>query len=264
MEQGELLVPAINVNDSVTKSKFDNLYGCRESLADGIKRATDVMIAGKVAVICGFGDVGKGCAQSMRGFGARVIVNEVDPICALQAAMEGYEVKPIEDCLDEGNIYVTTTGNKDIIRIEHMEKMLDQAIVCKIGHFDNEIQMTQLDNFPGIDKEEVKPQVDKYTFPDGRAIFILAEGRLVNLGCATGHPSFVMSNSFTNQVLAQIDLWENKREVNVYRLPKHLDEEVARLHLEKLGVKLSKLTEEQADYIGVEVGGPYKPEHYKY
>jgi adenosylhomocysteinase len=264
MEQGELLVPAINVNDSVTKSKFDNLYGCRESLADGIKRATDVMIAGKVAVICGFGDVGKGCAQSMRGFGARVIVNEVDPICALQAAMEGYEVKPIEDCLDEGNIYVTTTGNKDIIRIEHMEKMLDQAIVCNIGHFDNEIQMTQLDNFPGIDKEEVKPQVDKYTFPDGRAIFILAEGRLVNLGCATGHPSFVMSNSFTNQVLAQIDLWENKREVNVYRLPKHLDEEVARLHLEKLGVKLSKLTEEQADYIGVEVGGPYKPEHYKY
>jgi adenosylhomocysteinase len=264
MEQGELLVPAINVNDSVTKSKFDNLYGCRESLADGIKRATDVMIAGKVAVICGFGDVGKGCAQSMSGFGARVIVNEVDPICALQAAMEGYEVKPIEDCLDEGNIYVTTTGNKDIIRIEHMEKMLDQAIICNIGHFDNEIQMTQLDNFPGIEKLEVKPQVDKYTFPDGQAIFILAEGRLVNLGCATGHPSFVMSNSFTNQVLAQIDLWENKREVNVYRLPKHLDEEVARLHLEKLGVKLSKLSDAQADYIGVKVGGPYKPEHYKY
>jgi adenosylhomocysteinase len=264
MEQGELLVPAINVNDSVTKSKFDNLYGCRESLADGIKRATDVMIAGKVAVICGFGDVGKGCAQSMRGFGARVIVNEVDPICALQAAMEGYEVKPIEDCLAEGNIYVTTTGNKDIIRIEHMEKMLDQAIVCNIGHFDNEIQMTQLDNFPGIDKLEVKPQVDKYTFPDGHAIFILAEGRLVNLGCATGHPSFVMSNSFTNQVLAQIDLWDNDREVGVFRISKALDEEVARLHLAKLGVKLSKLTEEQADYIGVQVEGPYKPEHYKY
>jgi adenosylhomocysteinase len=264
MEQGELLVPAINVNDSVTKSKFDNLYGCRESLADGIKRATDVMIAGKVAVICGFGDVGKGCAQSMRGFGARVIVNEVDPICALQAAMEGYEVKPIEDCLDEGNIYVTTTGNKDIIRIEHMEKMLDQTIVCNIGHFDNEIQMPQLDNFPGIEKLEVKPQVDKYTFSDGHAIFILAEGRLVNLGCATGHPSFVMSNSFTNQVLAQIDLWENDREIGVFRISKELDEEVARLHLAKLGVKLSKLSHEQAEYIGVNVEGPYKPEHYKY
>ena len=264
MEQGELLVPAINVNDSVTKSKFDNLYGCRESLADGIKRATDVMIAGKVAVVCGFGDVGKGCAQSMRGFGARVIVNAVDPICALQAAMEGFEVKPIEDCLGEGNIYVTTTGNKDIIRTEHMEKMLDQAIVCNIGHFDNEIQMTQLDNFPGIDKLEVKPQVDKYTFPDGHAIFILAEGRLVNLGCATGHPSFVMSNSFANQVLAQIDLWENDREVGVFRISKRLDEEVARLHLDKLGVKLSKLSEEQAEYIGVNVEGPYKPEHYKY
>ena len=264
MEQGELLVPAINVNDSVTKSKFDNLYGCRESLADGIKRATDVMIAGKVAVICGFGDVGKGCAQSKRGFGARVIVNEVDPICALQAAMEGYEVKPIEDCLDEGNIYVTTTGNKDIIRIEHMEKMLDQTIVCNIGHFDNEIQMPQLDNFPGIEKLEVKPQVDKYTFSDGHAIFILAEGRLVNLGCATGHPSFVMSNSFTNQVLAQIDLWENDREIGVFRISKELDEEVARLHLAKLGVKLSKLSHEQAEYIGVNVEGPYKPEHYKY
>ena len=263
-EEGRLLFPAINVNDSVTKSKFDNLYGCRESLADGIKRATDVMVAGKVAVICGYGDVGKGCAQSMRGFGARVIVNEVDPICALQAAMEGYEVKPIEEALEEANIYVTTTGNCDIIRLEHMEKMLDQAIVCNIGHFDNEIQVEKLEAFPGIVKEEVKPQVDKYTFPDGRSIFVLAEGRLVNLGCATGHPSFVMSNSFTNQVLAQIDLWENQRPIDVYRLPKHLDEEVARLHLDKLGVKLSELSEYQADYIGVPVKGPYKPEHYKY
>ena len=263
-EEGRLLFPAINVNDSVTKSKFDNLYGCRESLADGIKRATDVMVAGKVAVICGYGDVGKGCAQSLRGFGARVIVNEVDPICALQAAMEGYEVKPIEEALDEANIYVTTTGNCDIIRLEHMEKMLDQAIVCNIGHFDNEIQVEKLEAFPGIVKEEVKPQVDKYTFPDGRSIFVLAEGRLVNLGCATGHPSFVMSNSFTNQVLAQIDLWENQRPIDVYRLPKHLDEEVARLHLGKLGAKLSELSEYQADYIGVPVTGPYKPEHYKY
>ncbi len=263
-EQGELLFPAINVNDSVTKSKFDNLYGCRESLADGIKRATDVMVAGKVVCVCGYGDVGKGCAQSMSGFGARVIVTEVDPICALQAAMEGYEVKPVEECLDEANIFVTTTGNKDIIRIEHMEKMLDQAIVCNIGHFDNEIQMSALESCPGIEKEEVKPQVDKYTFPDGRSIFILAEGRLVNLGCATGHPSFVMSNSFTNQVLAQIDLWKNDREIDVYRLPKHLDEEVARLHLKKLGVKLTTLSEDQAEYIGVKVGGPYKPEHYKY
>jgi len=263
-EQGELLVPAINVNDSVTKSKFDNLYGCRESLADGIKRATDVMVAGKVVCICGYGDVGKGCAQSMSGFGARVIVTEVDPICALQAAMEGYEVKPVEECLEEANIFVTTTGNKDIIRIDHMEKMLDQAIVCNIGHFDNEIQISALDNFPGIEKEEVKPQVDKYTFPDGHSIFILAEGRLVNLGCATGHPSFVMSNSFTNQVLAQIDLWENDREIDVYRLPKNLDEEVARLHLKKLGVKLTTLSKDQADYIGVGVDGPYKPEHYKY
>jgi len=263
-EQGELLFPAINVNDSVTKSKFDNLYGCRESLADGIKRATDVMVAGKVVCVCGYGDVGKGCAQSMSGFGARVIVTEVDPICALQAAMEGYEVKPVEECLDEANIFVTTTGNKDIIRIEHMEKMLDQAIVCNIGHFDNEIQMSALESCPGMEKEEVKPQVDKYTFPDGRSIFILAEGRLVNLGCATGHPSFVMSNSFTNQVLAQIDLWQNDREIDVYRLPKHLDEEVARLHLKKLGVKLTTLSEDQAEYIGVKVGGPYKPEHYKY
>ena len=263
-ERGELLVPAINVNDSVTKSKFDNLYGCRESLADGIKRATDVMVAGKVVCVCGYGDVGKGCAQSMSGFGARVIVTEVDPICALQAAMEGYEVKPVEDCLDEANIYVTTTGNKDIIRVEHMEKMLDQSIVCNIGHFDNEIQIAALEDFPGIGKEEIKPQVDKYTFPDGRAIFILAEGRLVNLGCATGHPSFVMSNSFTNQVLAQIDLWKYDREVDVYRLPKHLDEEVARLHLKKLGVKLTTLSEDQAEYIGVKLGGPYKPDHYKY
>lgn len=263
-ERGELLVPAINVNDSVTKSKFDNLYGCRESLADGIKRATDVMVAGKVVCVCGYGDVGKGCAQSMSGFGARVIVTEVDPICALQAAMEGYEVKPVEDCLDEANIYVTTTGNKDIIRVEHMEKMLDQSIVCNIGHFDNEIQIAALEDFPGIAKEEIKPQVDKYTFPDGRAIFILAEGRLVNLGCATGHPSFVMSNSFTNQVLAQIDLWKYDREVDVYRLPKHLDEEVARLHLKKLGVKLTTLSEDQAEYIGVKLGGPYKPDHYKY
>ncbi len=263
-EEGRLLFPAINVNDSVTKSKFDNLYGCRESLADGIKRATDVMVAGKVVVVCGYGDVGKGCAQSMRGFGARVIVTEVDPICALQAAMEGYEVKPIEDALGEANIYVTTTGNCDIIRIEHLEKMLDQSIVCNIGHFDNEIQIEKLESFPGIVKEEVKPQVDKYTFPDGRSLYILAEGRLVNLGCATGHPSFVMSNSFTNQVLAQIDLWENQRPIDVYRLSKHLDEEVARLHLDKLGVKLTELSEHQADYIGVPVNGPYKPEHYKY
>ena len=263
-QEGRLLIPAINVNDSVTKSKFDNLYGCRESLADGIKRATDVMVAGKVAVICGYGDVGKGCDQSLRGFGARVIVTEVDPICALQAAMEGYEVKPIEDALEEANIYVTTTGNLDIIRIEHMEQMVDQTIVCNIGHFDNEIQVEQLESYPGIVKEEVKPQVDKYTFPDGHSIFILAEGRLVNLGCATGHPSFVMSNSFTNQVLAQIDLWENQRPIDVYRLPKHLDEEVARLHLAKLGVRLTELSKEQANYIGVPVTGPYKPEHYKY
>lgn len=265
VERGELLVPAINVNDSVTKSKFDNLYGCRESLADGIKRATDVMIAGKVVVVCGYGDVGKGCAQSMKSYGARVIVTEIDPICALQAAMEGYEVKTVEEALDEGNIYVTCTGNRDIITLEHMKKMKDQTIVCNIGHFDNEIQMAQLDSSDAV-KTVIKPQVDKYTFPDGHSIFILAEGRLVNLGCATGHPSFVMSNSFTNQTLAQIELWEKRGElaVDVYRLPKHLDEEVARLHLGQIGVHLTKLTPSQAEYIGVKVEGPYKPEHYKY
>jgi adenosylhomocysteinase len=262
--EGTLLFPAINVNDSVTKSKFDNLYGCRESLADGIKRATDVMVAGKVVCICGYGDVGKGCAQSMRGFGARVLITEVDPICALQAAMEGFEVTTVEDAVSEANIYVTTTGNADIIRIEHMEKMLDQAIVCNIGHFDNEIQINKLEDYEGIEHENIKPQVDKYTFPAGHSIFLLAEGRLVNLGCATGHPSFVMSNSFTNQVLAQIDLWSTDREIGVYTLSKHLDEEVARLHLEKLGVKLTVLTQEQADYIGVPVEGPYKPDHYRY
>jgi len=264
MERGELLIPAINVNDSVTKSKFDNLYGCRESLADGIKRATDVMIAGKVAVVLGYGDVGKGCAASMRSYGARVIVTEIDPICALQAAMEGFEVTTIEEALKEGNIFVTTTGNKDIIRIEHMEKMQDQAIVCNIGHFDNEIQVDKLVNFPGIKHTNIKPQVDKYTFPAGNSIFLLAEGRLVNLGCATGHPSFVMSNSFTNQTLAQIELWQKDYPVEVYRLPKQLDEEVARLHLERIGVKLTKLTKEQADYISVSPEGPYKPDHYRY
>lgn len=266
MEQGTLLVPAINVNDSVTKSKFDNLYGCRESLADGIKRATDVMIAGKVAVVCGFGDVGKGCAQSMSGFGARVIVTEIDPICALQAAMAGYEVTTIEDTLGRADIYVTTTGNTDIITAEHMTRMKDQAIVCNIGHFDNEIQVASLEKIPGISKVNIKPQVDKYIFPDGHAIFMLAEGRLVNLGCATGHPSFVMSNSFTNQTLAQIDLWQNRDnyKAGVYRLSKLLDEEVARLHLEKIGAKLTKLTIKQADYIGVPVEGPYKSEHYRY
>ncbi|MDR3365426.1 MAG: adenosylhomocysteinase [Prevotellaceae bacterium] len=264
-ERGELLVPAINVNDSVTKSKFDNLYGCRESLADGIKRATDVMIAGKVVVVCGYGDVGKGCAKSMRSYGARVIVTEIDPICALQAAMEGFEVKTVEDALGEGNIYVTTTGNRDIITLEHIQKMKDQAIVCNIGHFDNEIQVDKLNALPGVKRENIKPQVDKYIFPDGHAIFLLAEGRLVNLGCATGHPSFVMSNSFTNQTLAQIELWTNKElKVGVYTLPKHLDEEVARLHLEQIGVKLTKLTPEQAAYIGVKVEGPYKAEHYRY
>ncbi|HNZ41782.1 MAG TPA: adenosylhomocysteinase [Bacteroidales bacterium] len=266
MEKGELLVPAINVNDSVTKSKFDNLYGCRESLADGIKRATDVMIAGKVVVVLGYGDVGKGCAKSMRSYGARVIVTEIDPICALQAAMEGFEVTCTEDALAEGNIFVTTTGNRDVITVEHMAKMNDQAIVCNIGHFDNEIQVSKLEKFPGIKKITVKPQVDKYIFPDGKAIFLLAEGRLVNLGCATGHPSFVMSNSFTNQTLAQMDLWKNKDvyKIGVYRLPKYLDEEVARLHLEKIGVKLTKLSKEQADYIGVPVEGPYKADHYRY
>ena len=264
MERGELLIPAINVNDSVTKSKFDNLYGCRESLADGIKRATDVMIAGKVAVIAGYGDVGKGCAHSMRSYGARVIVTEIDPICALQAAMEGFEVTTMEEAVKEGNIFVTTTGNKDIITIEHMAAMKDQAIVCNIGHFDNEIQVDKLVNYPDIKHVNIKPQVDKYTFPTGSSIFLLAEGRLVNLGCATGHPSFVMSNSFTNQTLAQIELWQNDYEVNVYRLPKHLDEEVARLHLEQIGVKLTKLSKDQADYLGVPVEGPYKPDHYRY
>jgi len=264
MENGELLVPAINVNDSVTKSKFDNLYGCRESLADGLKRATDVMIAGKVVVVCGYGDVGKGCAKSMRAYGARVIITEIDPICALQASMEGFEVKTVEDSLDEGNIYVTATGNKDIISLDHMVKMKDQAIVCNIGHFDNEIQVDKLNDMKGIQKINIKPQVDKYVFPDGHAIFLLAEGRLVNLGCATGHPSFVMSNSFSNQTLAQIDLWKNKYEIGVYRLPKYLDEEVARLHLDQLGVKLTKLTKEQCEYIGVEQNGPFKPDHYRY
>ncbi len=265
-EQGKLLVPAINVNDSVTKSKFDNLYGCRESLADGIKRATGVMIAGKVVVVCGYGDVGKGCAQSMRALGARVIVTEIDPICALQAAMAGYEVTTVEDTLGEGDIYVTATGNIDIITVEHMASMKDQAIVCNIGHFDNEIQVSQLQQVKGIKRINIKPQVDKYIFPDGHSIFILAEGRLVNLGCASGHPSFVMSNSFTNQVLAQIDLWKNRDiyKKDVYRLPKKLDEEVARLHLAKIGVKLTKLTEKQANYIGVTVDGPYKPDHYRY
>ncbi len=264
MENGELLVPAINVNDSVTKSKFDNLYGCRESLADGLKRALDVMIAGKVVVVCGYGDVGKGCAKSMKAYGARVIVTEIDPICALQASMEGFEVKTVEDVLDEGNIYVTATGNRDIIRLDHMLKMKDQAIVCNIGHFDNEIQVDKLNGMEGTRKINIKPQVDKYVFPDGHAIFLLAEGRLVNLGCATGHPSFVMSNSFSNQTLAQIDLWKNNYNIGVYRLPKYLDEEVARLHLDQLGVILTKLTKDQAEYIGVGQDGPFKPEHYRY
>lgn len=265
-EAGELLVPAINVNDSVTKSKFDNLYGCRESLADGIKRATDVMIAGKVVVVAGYGDVGKGSAHSMRSYGARVIVTEIDPICALQASMEGFEVTTMEEAVKEGNIFVTTTGNKDVITAKHMNDMKDQAIVCNIGHFDNEIQVVQMEALPGMEKINIKPQVDRYNFADGHSIFLLAEGRLVNLGCATGHPSFVMSNSFTNQTLAQIDLWEKRKEyeVGVYRLPKYLDEEVARLHLEKIGVTLTKLSEEQANYIGVKVGGPYKADHYRY
>ena len=266
MEQGVLLVPAINVNDSVTKSQFDNLYGCRESLADGIKRATDVMVAGKVAVICGYGDVGKGSAHSLRGMGARVVVTEIDPINALQAAMEGFEVTTIEDTLGRGDIYVTCTGNTDIITFEHMQKMKDQAIVCNIGHFDNEIQMDRLNEAAAVTKLNIKPQVDKYTFADGHAIFVLAEGRLVNLGCATGHPSFVMSNSFANQTLAQIDLWKNRDtyKAQVYVLPKQLDEEVARLHLEKIGVKLTRLSQKQADYIGVPVDGPFKAEHYRY
>lgn len=264
MEKGTLLFPAINVNDSVTKSKFDNLYGCRESLADGIKRATDVMIAGKVVVVLGYGDVGKGCARSMRSYGARVLVTEIDPICALQAAMEGFQVTNMEEAVKEGNIFVTATGNLDVVTIDHLRQMKDQAIVCNIGHFDNEIQVDAMENFPGIRKINIKPQVDKYVFPDGHAIFLLAEGRLVNLGCATGHPSFVMSNSFTNQTLAQIDLWQNRYEVGVYRLPKKLDEEVARLHLEQLGVKLTQLSKKQADYIGVPAEGPFKPEHYRY
>ncbi len=263
---GRLLVPAINVNDSVTKSKFDNLYGCRESLADGLKRATDVMIAGKVAVVCGYGDVGKGSAHSLKGFGARVIVTEIDPINALQAAMEGFEVNTLEATLGEGDIYVTCTGNCDVITLEHLQRMKDQAIVCNIGHFDNEIQVARLNAAPGVSRVNIKPQVDKYVFPDGHAIFLLAEGRLVNLGCAHGHPSFVMSNSFTNQTLAQLDLWRNRDayKPGVYRLPKHLDEEVARLHLEKIGVRLTQLTPAQADYLGVKVEGPYKAEHYRY
>ena len=266
MKKGELLVPAINVNDSVTKSKFDNLYGCRESLVDGIKRATDVMVAGKVAVVCGYGDVGKGSAHSLVGLGTRVIVTEIDPICALQAAMEGFEVATLEDTLGIGDIYVTATGNKDVITIEHMKKMKDQAIVCNIGHFDNEIQVYSLEKYPGIKRINIKPQVDKYVFPDGKELYLLAEGRLVNLGCATGHPSFVMSNSFTNQILAQLDLWKNRNKYKktVYRLPKYLDEEVARMHLDKIGVNLTKLSKEQADYIGVPVKGPYKSDHYRY
>ncbi len=264
VEKGTLRLPAMNVNDSVTKSKFDNLYGCRESLADGIKRATDIMIAGKVVVIAGFGDVGKGCADSMKGLGARVIVTEIDPICALQAAMEGYEVNTMEETVKEGDIFVTTTGCADIICIEHMERMKNDAIVCNIGHFDIEIQVEALNNFAGVQKTVIKPQVDKYTFPDGHSILLLAEGRLVNLGCATGHPSFVMSNSFTNQVLAQIELYKTKYEIGIYTLPKKLDEEVARLHLDKLGVKLTTLTDKQAKYLSVPVEGPYKPEHYRY
>lgn len=264
LEKKSLLVPAFNVNDSVTKSKFDNLYGCRESLADGLKRAMDVMVAGKNVVVCGYGDVGKGCCQSMRGFGARVLVTEIDPICALQAQMEGFEVTTMEDALPEGDIYVTSTGNRDVITAEHMSKMKDQAIVCNIGHFDSEIQVNELNKWPGIEKENIKPQVDRYTFPGGHQIFMLAEGRLVNLGCATGHPSFVMSNSFSNQTLAQIELWTKEHEVGVYRLPKTLDEEVARLHVEKLGGKITKLNKVQSDYLGIPIEGPFKPEHYRY
>jgi len=266
VEAKSLLVPAINVNDSVTKSKFDNLYGCRESLADGLKRAMDVMLAGKVAVVCGYGDVGKGCAHSLRAYGSRVVVTEIDPINALQASMEGFEVNTVESTLGRGDIYVTTTGNRDVLTIEHLSQMKDQAIVCNIGHFDNEIQVDALNHFPGVVKLNIKPQVDKYSFPDGRAIFLLAEGRLVNLGCATGHPSFVMSSSFSNQTLAQIDLWAHKDsyEAKVYILPKKLDEEVARLHLEKIGVKLTTLSDAQAAYLGVSKDGPYKPEHYRY
>jgi adenosylhomocysteinase len=264
LEEGTLLFPAINVNDSVTKSKFDNLYGCRESLADGIKRGTDIMVAGKTVVVCGYGDVGKGCCQSMKGFGARVIVTEIDPICALQAAMEGYEVKTVEESLDEGDIYVTATGNKDIITVEHMKKMKDTTIVCNIGHFDNEIQVEKLEALEGVKEVNIKPQVDKYIFSDGHCIILLSKGRLVNLGNATGHPSFVMSNSFTNQCLAQMELWQKEHKLGVTILPKELDEEVARLHLQKLGVKLTKLSADQAEYIGVPLEGPYKPGHYKY
>ncbi len=260
----KLLVPAINVNDSVTKSKFDNIYGCRESLVDGLKRAMDVMVAGKTTFVCGYGDVGKGCAEILKNHRAQVWVSEIDPICALQACMAGYKVATVEDALPFANIYVTTTGNCDILTAEHMSKMRDQAIVCNIGHFDNEIQVSQLKSWPGIKHVNIKPQVDKYIFPDGHCIYLLAEGRLVNLGCATGHPSFVMSNSFTNQTLAQIKLWNEKLDIGVYRLPKELDEEVARLHLDQLGAKLTKLTKQQADYIGVKVDGPYKPEHYRY
>lgn len=263
-KKGELLFAAINVNDSVTKSKFDNLYGCRESLADGIKRATDVMVAGKIVVVCGYGDVGKGCAQSMKNFGARVIITEIDPICALQAAMEGYEVTTLEEAISDADIVVTATGNRDVIRVEHIKNMKNQAILCNIGHFDNEIQVDELYNMPGVKKINIKPQVDQiYTAPE-KSIILLSEGRLVNLGNATGHPSFVMSNSFTNQVLAQLDLWKNSYPVDIYTLSKKLDEEVARLHLEKLGVKLTRLTQEQADYIGVPVDGPFKPEYYRY
>lgn len=263
-EAGTLLAPAINVNDSVTKSKFDNLYGCRESLADGIKRATDVMIAGKVVVVLGYGDVGKGCATSMRLYGARVLVTEIDPICALQASMEGFRVVTLEEALPEGNIFVTATGNRDVITAEHMSQMRDQAIVCNIGHFDNEIQVTRLENWPGIKKTNIKPQVDKFTFEDGHSIFMLAEGRLVNLGCATGHPSFVMSNSFSNQTLAQIELWNKDHVIDVYRLPKKLDEEVARMHLKHVGANLTIMTKEQSQYIGYPIEGPYKADHYRY
>ncbi len=264
MDRGELLFPAFNVNDSVTKSKFDNLYGCRESLADGIKRATDVMIAGKVCVVAGYGEVGKGCAQSMRSYGARVVVTEIDPICALQAAMEGFEVLTMDEAAPIGNIFVTTTGNIDVITAAHMAQMPDQAIVCNIGHFDSEIQVEALKKYPGVEVTNIKPQVDSYRFPDGHRITLLADGRLVNLGCATGHPSFVMSNSFTNQTLAQIELFKKDYAIGVYRLPKQLDEEVARLHLERIGVHLTKLTQAQADYIGVPVEGPYKADHYRY
>ena len=263
-EREELLVPAINVNDSVTKSKFDNIFGCRESLVDGIKRATDVMIAGKTALVCGYGDVGKGCAEALSGLKARVWVTEIDPICALQALMAGYPVRTVEDALSEADIFVTATGNRDVITAEHMAGMKDEAIVCNIGHFDNEIQVDRLNDMPGVKKTAIKPQVDKYLFPDGHSIYMLAEGRLVNLGCATGHPSFVMSNSFTNQTLAQIDLWQNRREIGVHRLDKELDEEGSQLHIEKLGARLTRLTDTQADYIGVPRTGPFKPEHYRY